>query len=163
MISHGLVSAALFFCVGVLYDRTHSRLIKDYGGIVSVMPKYAVLFMIFTLAALGLPGTSGFIGEFLVLIGTFKESFLVATIASLGVVLGAAYMLWLYKRVVFGKIININLLKISDVNKSEIFILSCLAAPTLYFGFYPDPLLNTIDISINNLIDTYNYKINTIK
>ncbi len=163
MISHGLVSAALFFCVGVLYDRMHSRLIKDYGGIVSVMPKYAVLFMIFTLAALGLPGTSGFVGEFLVLIGAFKESFLVATIASIGVVLGAAYMLWLYKRVVFGKIININLLKISDVNKSEIFILSCLAIPTLYFGFYPDPLLSTIDISVSNLIDTYNYKINTIK
>ncbi len=163
MISHGLVSAALFFCVGVLYDRMHSRLIKDYGGIVSVMPKYAVLLMIFTLAAIGLPGTSGFVGELLVLIGAFKESFLVATIASLGVVLGAVYMLWLYKRVIFGKIINISLLKISDLNKSEIFILSCLALPTLYFGFYPDPLLSTIDLSINNLIDTYNYKINTVK
>ena len=163
MISHGLVSAALFFCVGVVYDRMHSRLIKDYGGIVSVMPKYAVLFMIFTLAAIGLPGTSGFVGEFLVLIGAFKKSFLVATIASLGVILGAAYMLWLYKRVVFGKLINIDLLKMSDLNKSEIFILTCLAVPTLFFGFYPEPLLNTIDISVTNLIDTYNYKINITK
>ena len=163
MISHGLVSAALFFCVGVLYDRMHSRLIKDYGGIVSVMPKYAVLLMIFTLGAIGLPGTSGFVGELLVLIGAFKESFLVATIASLGVVIGAAYMLWLYKRVVFGKIININLLKMSDLNKSELFILSSLALTILFFGFYPDPLLSTVDISINNLLDTYNYKINIIK
>jgi len=160
MISHGLVSAALFFCVGVVYDRMHSRLIKDYGGIVSVMPKYAVLFMVFTLAAIGLPGTSGFVGEFLVLIGAFKKNFLVATIASLGVVLAAAYMLWLYKRVVFGKLINIDLLKIPDLNKSEIFILTCLAVPTLFFGFYPEPLLNTIDVSITNFIDTYKYKTN---
>jgi len=160
MISHGLVSAALFFCVGVVYDRMHSRLIKDYGGIVSVMPKYAVLFMVFTLAAIGLPGTSGFVGEFLVLIGAFKKNFLVATIASLGVVLAAAYMLWLYKRVVFGKLINIDLLKMPDLNKSEIFILTCLAVPTLFFGFYPEPLLNTIDVSITNFIDTYKYKTN---
>ena len=115
------------------------------------------------LGAIGLPGTSGFVGELLVLIGAFKESFLVATIASLGVVIGAAYMLWLYKRVVFGKIININLLKMSDLNKSELFILSSLALTILFFGFYPDPLLSTVDISINNLLDTYNYKINIIK
>jgi len=163
MISHGLVSAALFFCVGVVYDRMHSRLIKDYGGIVSIMPKYACLFMIFTLAAIGLPGTSGFVGEFLVLIGTFKKNFLVATIASLGVILGAAYMLWLYKRVIFGKIINIDLLKMPDLNKSEIFILICLAVPTLFFGFYPEPLSNTIEVSVTNLIDIYNYKTNITK
>jgi len=159
MISHGLVSAALFLCVGVVYERMHSRLIATYGGIVSVMPKYAFLFMVFTLAAIGLPGTSGFIGEFLILIGVFKKSFLVAVIASLGVVLGAAYMLWLYKRVIFGKLINKELLKMLDLNKSEIFILSCLAIPILFFGFYPEPLLNTIDVSINNLIETYNYKL----
>lgn len=163
MISHGLVSAALFLCVGVVYDRMHSRLIKDYGGLVSIMPKYAVLFMIFTLAALGLPGTSGFIGEFFVLIGAFKKSFLVATIASLGVVLGAVYMLWLYKRVVFGKLTNTNLLKMSDLSKSETFMLTCLAVPILIFGFYPEPLLNTVDISINNLIDNYKYEINIIE
>ena len=163
MISHGLVSAALFLCVGVVYDRMHSRMIATYGGIVATMPKYALLFMIFTLAAIGLPGTSGFVGEFLILIGVFKKSFLVAVIASLGVILGAAYMLWLYKRVVFGKLINKDLLKMIDLNKSEIFILSCLAIPTLFFGFYPDPLLNTISVSIESLIDTYNYKLSLIK
>ena len=163
MISHGLVSAALFLCVGVVYDRMHSRLISTYGGVVSIMPKYALLFMIFTLAAIGLPGTSGFVGEFLILIGAFKKSFLVATIASLGIVLGAAYMLWLYKRVVFGQVINKDLLKMLDLNKSEIFILASLAIPILFFGFYPEPLLNTINVSISNLIDTYNYKISLAK
>ena len=163
MISHGLVSAALFLCVGVVYDRMHSRLISTYGGVVSIMPKYALLFMIFILAAIGLPGTTGFVGEFLILIGAFKKSFLVATIASLGVVLGAAYMLWLYKRVVFGQVINKDLLKMVDLNKSEIFILASLAIPILFFGFYPEPLLNTINVSISNLIDTYNYKISLAK
>ena len=163
MISHGLVSAALFLCVGVVYDRMHSRLIKTYGGLASIMPKYAVFFMVFTLAAVGLPGTSGFVGEFLILMGVFKKSFLVATIASLGVILAVAYMLWLYKRVIFGELINKDLLKMLDLNKSEIFILTCLAIPTLFFGFYPEPLLNTIDASITNLIDTYNYKLSLSK
>jgi NADH-quinone oxidoreductase subunit M len=156
MISHGLVSAALFLCVGVVYDRMHSRLIGSYGGIVTIIPKYSVLFMLFTLAALGLPGTSGFIGEFLILMGVFKDNFLVAVIASLGVILGAAYMLWLYKRVVFGKLINTDLTKMVDLNKSEYFILTCLAIPTLLFGFYPDPLINTIEVSVNDLINMYN-------
>ena len=160
MISHGLVSAALFLLVGVVYDRIHSRLIKTYGGLVSVMPKYSILLMIFTLAAIGLPGTSGFIGEFLILMGVFQDSFLVATIASLGVILGAAYMLWLYKRVIFGKLINNDLLKISDLDKSELFILVSLALPTLFFGFYPEPLLNTIEVSVSNLIEIYNYNLN---
>ena len=159
MISHGLVSAALFLCVGVVYDRMHSRLIKTYGGVVSILPKYSVLFMIFTLAALGLPGTSGFVGEFLILMGAFKDNFLVAVIASLGVIIGAAYMLWLYKRVVFGKLINTDLKQMFDLNRSELFILSCLAVPTLFFGFYPDPLINTIEVSISDLIDQYNFKL----
>ena len=163
MISHGLVSAALFLCVGVVYDRMHSRLIITYGGIVSVMPKYAILFMVFTLAAVGLPGTTGFVGEFLILMGAFQKSFLVATIASLGVILGAAYMLWLYRRVIFGELINKDLLKMLDLNKSEIFILISLAIPVLFFGFYPEPLLNTIEISISNLIDTYNYNLSLTK
>ncbi len=163
MISHGLVSAALFLCVGVVYDRMHSRLIKTYGGLASIMPKYAVFFMVFTLAAVGLPGTSGFVGEFLILMGVFKKSFLVATIASLGVILAVAYMLWLYKRVIFGELINKDLVKMLDLNKSEIFILMCLAIPTLFFGFYPEPLLNTIEASISNLIDTYNYKLSLTK
>ena len=156
MISHGLVSAALFLCVGVVYDRMHSRLISSYGGIVTIIPKYSILFMLFTLAALGLPGTSGFIGEFLILMGVFKDNFLVAVIASLGVILGAAYMLWLYKRVVFGKLTNPDLTKMVDLNKSEYFILTCLAVPTLFFGFYPDPLINTIEVSVNDLINMYN-------
>ena len=160
MISHGLVSAALFLCVGVVYDRMHSRLISTYGGIVTIVPKYAVLFMIFTLAALGLPGTSGFIGEFLILMGAFKDNFLVAVLASLGVILGAAYMLWLYKRVVFGKLINEELKQLTDLNKSEIVILISLAIPTLFFGFYPEPLMNTIEVSVKNLIDMYNLNIN---
>jgi len=163
MISHGLVSAALFLCVGVVYDRMHSRLIITYGGLVSVMPKYAILFMVFTLASVGLPGTSGFVGEFLILMGAFQKSFLVAAIASLGVILGAAYMLWLYKRVIFGELINKDLLKMLDLNKSEIFILISLAIPVLFFGFYPEPLLNTIELSISNLIDTYNYNLSLAK
>ena len=163
MISHGLVSAALFLCVGVVYDRMHSRLIITYGGLVSAMPKYAILFMVFTLAAVGLPGTSGFVGEFLILMGVFQKSFLVAAIASLGVILGAAYMLWLYKRVIFGELINKDLLKMLDLNKSEIFILISLAIPVLFFGFYPEPLLNTIELSISNLIDTYNYNLSLAK
>jgi len=156
MISHGLVSAALFLCVGVVYDRMHSRLISTYGGIVTVIPKYSVLFMLFTLAALGLPGTSGFVGEFLILMGVFKDNFLVAVIASLGVILGAAYMLWLYKRVVFGKLVNKELEKMIDLDRSEYFILITLAIPTLFFGFYPDPLINTIEVSVKDLIETYN-------
>jgi NADH-quinone oxidoreductase subunit M len=156
MISHGLVSAALFLCVGVVYDRMHSRLINTYGGIVSIIPKYSILFMIFTLAALGLPGTSGFIGEFLILMGAFKDNFLVAVIASLGVIIGAAYMLWLYKRVIFGKLVNLELKEMVDLNKSELFILICLAIPTLFFGFYPEPLINTIEVSIEDLIKVYN-------
>ena len=156
MISHGLVSAALFLCVGVVYDRMHSRLISSYGGIVTIIPKYSILFMIFTLAALGLPGTSGFVGEFLILMGVFKDNFLVAVLASIGVIIGAAYMLWLYKRVVFGKLINSDLKSMMDLDRSEYFILTCLAIPTLYFGFYPDPLINTIEVSVNDLIDMYN-------
>ena len=119
--------------------------------------------MIFTLAAIGLPGTSGFVGEFLILMGAFKKSFLVAILASLGVILGAAYMLWLYKRVIFGKLLNKDLLKMLDLNKSEMFIFLFLAIPTLFFGFYPEPLLNTIDSSITNLIETYNLKISLNK
>jgi len=159
MISHGLVSAALFLCVGVVYDRMHSRLISTYGGIVMIIPKYSVLFMLFTLAALGLPGTSGFIGEFLILMGAFKDNFLVAVVASLGVILGAAYMLWLYKRVVFGKLVNKELEKMVDLNSSEYFILITLAVPTLFFGFYPDPLISTVEVSVNDLIKTYNFNL----
>ena len=160
MISHGIVSAALFFSVGVVYDRTHSRRINDYGGLVNVMPKYSILLMVFVLGSLGLPGTTGFIGEFLILMGTFKKSFLVAAIASLGVILGAAYMLWLYKRVVFGELTNQKLLKIIDLNKVELSILTLLALSIIFFGFYPDPFSNTYSVSVENFINEYNDKIN---
>jgi len=159
MISHGIISAALFLCVGVVYERMHTREIGKYGGIVSVMPRYAVVFMIFTLGALGLPGTTGFIGEFLILLGTFKVNFTVATIASLGVILGAAYMLWLYRRIVFGEITNTEVTKLVDLNRSEMVILSILAFTTILFGFYPDPLLTTTSASVENLIDLFNSNI----
>jgi len=156
MISHGLVSAALFLCVGVVYERHHTRLINKYGGLVQIMPKYAIVFMVFTLGALGLPGTSGFVGEFLILMGTFKKSFLVATIASFGVVLGAAYMLWLYKRIIFGEIINNELKSMIDLKKFEILILFSLVIPIIVFGFYPEPLINSIEVSVGNIIDIFN-------
>lgn len=160
MLSHGLISAALFLCVGVLYDRTNSRLIKSYGGLVHVLPKYSFVFMIFALGTLGLPGTSGFVGEFLVLVGTFKVNYLVAIIGSLGVILSAAYMLWLYKRIIFGKLEKVELKKIKDINLSESGILFVLAALVIFFGFYPDPFLETMRVSVDNLIDNYNLEIN---
>ena len=159
MISHGLVSAALFLCVGVVYERHHTRLISKYGGLVSIMPRYAIVFMVFTLAAIGLPGTSGFVGEFLVLMGTFKKNFLVATIASLGVILGAAYMLWLYKRIIFGEIVNEDLKSMLDLKRSEILILFSLVIPIIFFGFYPEPLMNSIETSVENVLDMYNLNI----
>tara|TARA_B100000586_G_scaffold255214_1_gene217121 strand:+ start:5189 stop:6685 length:1497 start_codon:yes stop_codon:yes gene_type:complete len=159
MFSHGLISAALFLCVGVLYDRTHSRLIKSYGGVVHILPKYSFLFMVFALATLGLPGTSGFVGEFLILVGTFKVNFLVAILASLGIIFAAAYMLWLYKRVIFGKLENIQLKNIKDINFSEGSILVILCITVLLFGLYPDPLIETMRVSVDNLIDNYNLEI----
>ena len=161
MISHGLVSAALFLSVGVLYERHHTRLINKYGGLVQIMPKYAIVLMVFTLGSIGLPGTSGFIGEFLILIGAFKKSFLVATIASLGVILGAAYMLWLYKRIIFGEIINSELKSSLDLKKFEILILFSLVVPIIYFGFYPEPLINSIEVSVENLLGMYSTNINS--
>ena len=160
MISHGLISAALFLSVGIVYERMHTRLIDSYGGLVSIMPKYAIVLMVFTLGAIGLPGTSGFIGEFLILIGTFKKSFLVAAIASLGVILAAAYMLWLYKRIIFGEILINELKKLNDLSKTELFILSSLVFPIIFFGFYPEPLLNTVEVSIRDLIEMYNNNLN---
>jgi len=160
MMSHGLISAALFLCVGVVYDRLHSRMISSYGGLVNIMPKYAFVFMIFVLAALGLPGTSGFVGEFLVLVGTFQINIFVAVLASLGVILAAAYMLWMYKRVIFGKMASSEIKEMADLNKTEIYIFASLVFLTLFFGIYPEPLFNTIDISVSNLIDNYQTDLN---
>ena len=161
MISHGLISAALFLCVGVVYDRLHSRLISTYGGLVNYLPKYSFLFLVFALAALGLPGTTGFLGEFLILTGTFQKSYLAAMLATLGVVLGAAYMLWLTKRVIFGVTKNSAIETLSDVNKSEIIMLATLAFFVIFFGFYPVPLMETFNVSVNSLIDNYQLALNT--
>jgi len=160
MISHGLISAALFLCVGVVYDRLHSRLISTYGGLVNYLPKYSLLFLIFALAALGLPGTTGFLGEFLILTGTLQKSYLAAILATLGVVLGAAYMLWLTKRVIFGVTQNPKIQTLSDVNKSEIIMLATLAFFVIFFGFYPMPLMETFSVSVNGLIDNYQLALN---
>ena len=159
MLSHGLISAALFLCVGVLYDRNKSRLISSYGGLVNILPKYSFILMVFVLAALGLPGTSGFIGEFLVLIGAFKINYMVGVLATTGVVLSAAYMLWLYKRVIFGKLEKEGLKKMEDINLSEFALLSLLSFFIIFFGFYPEPLLETMRVSVDNLINNYNLEI----
>ena len=159
MISHGLISAALFLSVGVVYDRFGSRMISSYGGLVNIMPKYAFVFMVFTLGALGLPGTSGFVGEFLVLIGVFQKSMIVAVIASLGVILAAAYMLWLYGRVFYGKVLNKDIKKLTDLNKTEIYILACLAFLIILFGIYPEPLFNTINVSVTDVINNYEMRL----
>ena len=155
MISHGLISAALFLSVGVLYDRTHSRLINSYGGVVNYIPKYSLVFMIFALAALGLPGTTGFLGEFLILVGVFQKNYLAALLATTGVVLAAAYMLWLTKRVIFGEVKNSEIKLLKDINSSETTVLFVLAAAIIIFGFYPDPLMDTVNTSVNDLLDNY--------
>ena len=162
MISHGLISAALFLCVGVVYDRMHSRLIKTYGGLVNYLPKYSFLFLIFALASLGLPGTTGFLGEFLILTGSFQKNYYVAMIATFGVVLGAAYILWLTKRIIFGNTNNAEVKKIKDANKLEISMLSTLAFLILLFGFYPSPLLETFHVSVDNLINNYDQAVNNL-
>jgi len=167
MLSHGLISAALFLCVGVLYDRVNSRLISSYGGIVHILPKYSLVFAVFMLGALGLPGTSGFVGEIVILIGVFQKSFLVAILASIGVIFGAAYMLWLYKRVVFGKLEKNELKGLKDLNLSESSVLFLLAGLVLFFGFYPNLIFETIHISVEELIKNYEqaitFNLNTIK
>ncbi|MCG8490238.1 MAG: NADH-quinone oxidoreductase subunit M, partial [Sneathiellales bacterium] len=152
MISHGIVSGALFLCVGVIYDRMHTREIARYGGLVHRMPKYAVIFMFFTMATIGLPGTSGFVGEFLILVGTYEVSTWTAFFATTGVILGAAYSLWLYRRVVFGELVKEDLKNILDVNKREIAIFAPLIAVALWIGVYPDPFLDVMHASVANLI-----------
>ncbi len=155
MLSHGIVSAALFLVVGVLYDRIHSREIRAYGGLVTRMPKYAVIFMIFMMASIGLPGTSGFIGEFLILVGAFKVNTWVAAFATSGLILGAAYMLYLYRRIVFGELIKDNLKKISDVNSREIAIFTPLILTVIVMGIYPSLFLDVMHVSVENLVERY--------
>ncbi len=155
MVSHGFISGALFLCVGVVYDRMHTREIAAYGGLVNRMPIYAFTFMLFTLANVGLPGTSGFVGEFLTLAGAFKTNTWVAFFATTGVILSAGYALWLYRKVVFGVLEKENLKTISDMNKREIAILAPLIVLTVFFGFYPAPIMDAMDASVTQLIDQY--------
>jgi len=156
MVSHGIVSGALFLCVGVIYDRLHTREIAAYGGLVNRMPFYAFAFMVFTMANVGLPGTSGFVGEFLTLIGAFRANVPVAFAATLGIILSAAYALWLYRKVVFGKLDKPSLAGIRDIDAREILILAPLVVLTILFGVYPAPVLNMSAASVANLIEAYN-------
>ena len=155
MLSHGLVSGALFLCVGVVYDRLHTREIARYGGLVNTMPKYAFAFMVFTMANVGLPGTSGFVGEFMVLVGVFQVNQWVAAFTTLGVILSAAYALWLYRRVVFGPLEKAALMGMLDLNRREMALLAPLVILIILFGVYPQPLLEVMHASVDNLISQH--------
>jgi NADH-quinone oxidoreductase subunit M len=152
MISHGFVSGALFLCVGVLYDRMHSRLIADYGGVVNPMPVFAAFFMLFAMANAGLPGTSGFVGEFLVIMGTMSVSFWYTLAAATTLIFGAAYTLWMYKRVVFGAVANGQVAALKDVNAREALVLALAAGAVLWMGLYPLPFTEVLHVSVDNLL-----------
>ena len=159
MLSHGLISSALFLSVGVVYDRMHTREISVYGGVVRKMPIYASFFLVFTMANIGLPGTSGFVGEFLTLIGAFKVDIYVALFATTGVILSAVYALWLYKRVFLGQIINDKLNVLEDISSRELFILAPFVLLIILFGFYPNMIIELTAESSTNLINNYNYSL----
>jgi len=155
MLSHGLVSAALFLCVGVVYDRIHTRQIDAYGGLVNRMPMYAFVFLVFSLANVGLPGTSGFVGEFLTLLGAFKANTWVAFLATFGVILSAAYALYLYRRMIFGALEKPQLKSISDLGYREVAVFTPLVLLVIFFGFYPAPLLDVTAVSVKKLVSNY--------
>jgi NADH-quinone oxidoreductase subunit M len=159
MISHGIVSAALFLCVGIVYDRMHTREIAAYGGLVNRMPLYAFVFMVFSLANIGLPGTSGFIGEFLTLIGTFRVNNWVASLAAIGTILSVAYALWLYRKIVFGKLEKPSLFNIRDMGWREVVIMTPLIVLTIILGVYPKPVLDISSASVAQLIDNYQHAV----
>jgi NADH-quinone oxidoreductase subunit M len=153
MISHGFISGALFLCVGVMYDRMHSRNISDYGGVVNTMPKFAALMVFFALANAGLPGTSGFVGEFLVILASFRANFWYAFLAGTTLVLGAAYTLWMVKRVIFGAVANEGVASLEDLNGREFLVLGILAVFVLGLGLWPAPLVDVMNASVENLVD----------
>ena len=155
MLSHGVVSAALFLCVGVVYDRIHSRDIARYGGLADRMPKYALAFMLFSMASVGLPGTAGFVGEFLVLVGAFKVSFWLALLGSMGMILGAAYMLYLYRRVIFGSITRDDLKGILDLSPREIAVFAPLVFLTLWMGIYPSSFSVFWDATVAAMVEKH--------
>ena len=152
MISHGFVSGAMFLCIGVLYDRLHSRQIADYGGVVNVMPKFAAFAMLFSMANCGLPGTSGFVGEFMVILAAVQYNFWIAFGAAFTLILGAAYTLWMYKRVYFGAVANDHVAKLKDIGRREFLMLAVLAAFTLLMGLYPKPFTDVMHVSVENLL-----------
>jgi len=152
MISHGFVSGAMFLCIGVLYDRMHTRRIADYGGVANTMPKFAAFFMLFAMANAGLPGTSGFIGEFIVTLGALQANFWYAFFAATALIFGAAYSLWMYKRVIFGEIANEHVRELLDINRREFALLAILAVATLAMGIYPKPFTDPMHASVNKLI-----------
>jgi NADH-quinone oxidoreductase subunit M len=152
MISHGFVSGAMFLCIGVLYDRMHSRQIADYGGVVNRMPKFAAFFLLFAMANSGLPATSGFVGEFMVVLGAVKFNFWVGLAAASTLIVGAAYTLWMYKRVVFGDVANDHVAELTDINNREVLILSLLAVAVLAMGLYPFPFTEVMHASVDNLL-----------
>ena len=152
MISHGFISGAMFLCVGVLYDRMHSRQIADYGGVVNTMPKFAALFMFFAMANAGLPATSGFVGEFMVILGAVQFNFWVGFAAATTLILGAAYTLWMYKRVVFGAVANHHVAELADIDARELVILGILALCVLGMGLYPYPFTEVMHASVENLL-----------
>ncbi|WMS86523.1 NADH-quinone oxidoreductase subunit M [Pleionea litopenaei] len=153
MISHGFISGALFLCIGVLYDRLHSRSISDYGGVANVMPKFAALFMIFAMANSGLPATSGFVGEFFVILATFQVNIWYALLAATTLVLGASYTLWMYRRTMFGEPANKNISTLNDLSTREFLVLACLAILVLLFGIWPEPLVSLMDGSVEHLVN----------
>ncbi|MBV9563997.1 MAG: NADH-quinone oxidoreductase subunit M [Bradyrhizobium sp.] len=163
MISHGIVSGALFLCVGIVYDRMHTREIAAYGGLVNRMPLYAMVFMVFTMANVGLPGTSGFIGEFLTLLGTFKVSIPTAFFATTGVILSACYALWLYRKIIFGALVKPSLMTIKDMTLRECLTLFPLVALTILFGIYPKPVLDMSAASVQQLVSNYSTAISAVK
>jgi NADH-quinone oxidoreductase subunit M len=152
MVSHGFISAALFLCVGVLYDRLHSRQIKDYGGVVNTMPIFGAFMVFFAMANAGLPGTSGFVGEFMVILASFRADFWYAFLAATTLIIGAAYTLWMVKRVVFGKVGNDGVAALQDMNGREFIVLGTLAAAVLLLGLWPAPLVEVMDASVSNLL-----------
>ncbi|WP_421621043.1 NADH-quinone oxidoreductase subunit M [Alkalilimnicola ehrlichii] len=153
MISHGFISAAMFLCVGVLYDRMHSRQIADYGGVINTMPWFGAFFVLFAMANAGLPGTSGFVGEFMVILAAFQANFWYAFVAGTTLVLGAAYSLWMVKRVIFGEVANENVAKLEDVNRREVLVLGLLAAMVLLLGLWPAPLVEVMEPSLLHLLN----------
>jgi NADH-quinone oxidoreductase subunit M len=152
MVSHGFVSAAMFLCVGVVYDRMHSHAIGDYGGVVNTMPKFAAFLMLFSMANAGLPATSGFVGEFLVILGAVQYNFWIGLLAATAMILGAAYTLWMYKRVIFGEVANEHVAKLKDLNRREFWLLAVLAGFVLWLGIYPKPLVDVMHTSVADLL-----------